>query len=199
MAKIISFEGPIGVGKTTLVNYLAANYNFEKRIEQSQNNPFIDKFYAGEDVKLETELTFLLLHYSLLKTLISKPGIILTDFSIEKDLVFAKMNLNKAEFEVFKNPYDYVITSVGKPDLVVYLDLPFEKCWQRIQKRGRLYEVNADPAYFREYMERLKSYFMNETKSKVILFDAIFELSSGETSTEQLPKLRQIIKAAVSL
>ena len=50
MAKIISFESPIGSGKTTLVNYFSSQLNIEKYLEQSQNNPFIDKFYSGESV-----------------------------------------------------------------------------------------------------------------------------------------------------
>ncbi len=171
MAKIISFEGPIGAGKTTLVNYFSSQLNVEKRLEQSQNNPFINRFYAGENVNLETELTFLLLHYSLLKSIISKPGVILTDFSIEKDLVFAQMNLTQTEYAIFKEVYDYAVESVGYPDLVIFLDLPFEVLVERIRRRKRPYEVNADPSYFRNYGERLKSYFMKEINSQVYFYD----------------------------
>jgi deoxyadenosine/deoxycytidine kinase len=195
MAKIISVEGPIGVGKTTLVNHLSTQLNVEKRLEHSQKNPYIDKFYSGENVKLETELTFLLLHYSLLKSLISNKGVILTDFSIEKDLVFARMNLTQAEFGVFKHVYDHVVESVGLPDLVIFLDLPFEILIERIKHRGRPYEVNADPTYFRDYSNRLKSYFSQNTNRSIIFLDVKdLQMTSNITKNEKLNQIKLAIK-----
>jgi len=113
MAKIISFEGGIGAGKSTLVNFFAAELGLEKILEDSYENPFVDDFYAGANVKLETELVFLLQHYSLLKNARAKDGSILADFSIEKDLVFARMNLTTKQYYVFKQVYDYVVENVG--------------------------------------------------------------------------------------
>jgi deoxyguanosine kinase len=172
MAKIISFEGPIGAGKTTLVNYFSSQLKLKKILEHSQQNPFIDKFYTGDDVKLETELTFLLLHYSLLKnSLALKDEIILTDFSIEKDLVFARMNLNRDEFKLFKQCYDYVNENIRKPELVIYLDLPFNILRQRIIKRERPYEMNVDPNYFKKFNDEVKGYFQKESKSNVYYYE----------------------------
>ena len=85
MGKIISIEGGIGAGKTTLVNILSDQLGLEKILENDYKNPFIEEFYAGLNVKLETELTFLLQHYSLLKKARAKKGSVLADFSIEKD------------------------------------------------------------------------------------------------------------------
>ena len=65
MGKIVSVEGCMGAGKTTLVNFLSDELGVEKILEQAYQNPFIDEFYSGANVKLETELTFLLQHYSL--------------------------------------------------------------------------------------------------------------------------------------
>ncbi len=197
MARIVSFEGCIGAGKTTLVNFFSKELGLEKILEHDYRNPFIDDFYAGADVKLETELTFLLQHYSLLKKAALKHGLILADFSIEKDLVFAKLNLDRREFSAFRNVYDFAVGTVGTQDLVIYLDLPFELLIKRIRRRGRLHEVNADPVYFRTYGDKLRSYFTKETKSKVILIDSNIELSSHNTSGEKLNQIRQIIKGVV--
>jgi|WetSurMetagenome_2_1015567.scaffolds.fasta_scaffold167101_2 deoxyguanosine kinase len=171
MAKIISFEGPIGAGKTTLARYFSTELKIRKVLEHSMQNPFIRKFYKHEDVNLETEITFLLMHFSLLKKIVKMPGIVLTDFSIEKDLVFATMNLKKEELEIFNNCYSYVIEKVGNPNVTIYLNLPWEFLWQRMLKRGRAFEVDFDNNYFKTYADRLNDHFMNFTKSSVMFVD----------------------------
>lgn len=168
MGKVISIEGCMGAGKTTLVNFLSDELGVEKILEQAYQNPFIDEFYSGANVKLETELTFLLQHYSLLKKARQKDSLVLTDFSIEKDLVFARLNLTQDEFRIFQNVYDFVVDSVGTSDMVIFLELPIEVLFERVRLRGRPYEVNIDPIYFRNYGERLKSYFAYESKGKIL-------------------------------
>lgn len=193
MGKIVSIEGGIGAGKTTLVNYLSEELGIEKTLEHDYQNPFIDEFYSGGSVRFETELTFLLQHYSLLKKARQKDCLVLADFSIEKDIVFARLNLSESEFKIFRNVHDFVTGSMGTQDLVIFLDIPIKVLIERIRLRGRPHEVNADPVYFREYGNQLKSYFMEQTKSRVILFDADFKLSN----TVQLRELGKTILSEI--
>ena len=171
MGKIVSVEGCMGAGKTALVNFLSDELGVEKILEQAYQNPFIDEFYSGANVKLETELTFLLQHYSLLKKARQKDSLVLADFSIEKDLVFARLNLTQNEFRIFRNVYDFIVDSVGTSDVVIFLEVPIEVLFERVRLRGRPYEVNIDPVYFRDYCDRIKSYFTHESKSKVLMID----------------------------
>ncbi len=196
MGKIVSVEGCIGAGKTSVVNFLSDELGTEKILEHAYQNPFIDEFYSGADVKLETELTFLLQHYSLLKKARQRDSLVLTDFSIEKDLVFARLNLTQSEFRIFRNVYDFVIKSMGISDLVIFLEVSIEVLTERIRLRGRPYEVNADPVYFRDYSDQLKSYFMKETRSKVVFIDSDLEFSSDNSVRGTLNQIRQIIKEA---
>jgi len=196
MGKIVSVEGCMGAGKTTLVNFLSDELGVEKILEQAYQNPFIDEFYSGANVKLETELTFLLQHYSLLKKARQKDSLVLADFSIEKDLVFARLNLTQDEFRIFRNVYDFVVDSVGTSDMVIFLEVPFEALFERVRLRGRPYEVNIDPIYFRDYGNRIKSYFMKESRSKVVFIDSNFGLPSDNRCEEKLNQIRQIIKPA---
>ncbi len=96
---------------------------------------------------------------------------VLADFSIEKDLVFARLTLTQNEFEVFRNVYDFAIDSVGTQDLVIFLDIPIEVLIERIRLRGRPHEVNVDPVYFRDYFGQLKSYFKNESRTQALVTD----------------------------
>lgn len=174
MVKIISFEGCVGAGKTSLTNYFSHELKAEKILEEYEANPFLKKFYEGDsNITLETELTFLMIHYSQLKNAIKdcRDDFIIADFSIEKDLVYAKLNLNKDELRIFEDAYNYVIKQVGIPHVVLYTDLSLKILKRRIFQRGRSYEINADPEYFKQYNDKVKEYFKKEAKSKTYFFD----------------------------
>ncbi len=174
MVKIISFEGCVGAGKTSLTNYFSHELKAGKIIEEYEANPFLKKFYEGNsNINLETEITFLMIHYSQLKNAIKdcRYNFIIADFSIEKDLVYAKLNLNKEDLRIFEDIYDYVIEQVGIPYIVFYVDLSLKILKRRIFQRGRSYEINADPEYFKQYNDKVKEYFKKEAKSKTYFFD----------------------------
>lgn len=196
MAKTISFEGCVAAGKTSLANYFSYELKMGKVLEEYDRNPFLKEFYEGLDVNLETEVTFLLIHHSQLKKTIrnSKDIFIFTDFSIEKDLVYARLNLNNKELKVFENIYNYVIQEVGIPHTVIYIDLSSKVLRRRIFQRGRPYEMNADIRYFKEYNNEVKKYFKNESKSKVYFFD-VDDLEL-DPDNEKLSQIRNTILAA---
>lgn len=182
MAKIISFEGCVGAGKTSLANYFSHELRAPKMLEEYEGNPFLREFYQTKSnigsrntVNLETEITFLLIHYNQLKKVVrdyqEDKDLVIADFSIEKDLVYAELNLNKDELRVFRNIYDYVIGRVGIPLAVLYIDLSLKMLKRRIFQRGRPYEMSANPEYFKKYNDKVKEYFRNEAQSKIYLFN----------------------------
>lgn len=174
MVKIISFEGGIGVGKTSLTNYFSHELKIRKILERYDLNPFLKNFYKGDSsVNLETEITFLLIHYSQLKNAVKKSQdpLLLADFSIEKDLVYAQLNLKSNELRIFKSIYDFVIKKVGIPHLVLYLNLSLKILRGRIFQRGRDYEINADPRYFKDFNDKIKQFFKTKAQSKTYFFD----------------------------
>lgn len=170
LVKIISFEGSIGVGKTTLTNYFSKELGIKKILEKYEINPFLKEFYNGDStINFETEITFILIHYSQLKNILksSHESLFLADFSIEKDLIYAELNLEGEELIIFKNLYNYIINKVGVPYMVIYLNLSFKKLKQRILKRGREFEMNTDFNYFKELNEKMKNFYKSRTKSKI--------------------------------
>lgn len=170
---MVSFEGCIGAGKTSLTNCLSRELGLPKVLEEYDTNPFLPDFYAGKDVGLETEVTFVLQHYSQLKDIVRLGGEtwVLADFSIEKDLVYAELNLDEAEFRLFSAVYRYVTDKVGIPEVVIYLDVSPGMMDGRICQRGRPYEVVADARYFRHLNDRVRSFFERESKSRVYFYD----------------------------
>jgi len=171
--KIISFEGCIGAGKTSLTNYFSYEFKIPKILEGYEKNPFLKEFYEKADVNFETEITFLLIHYYQIKNAINKSigDLILSDFSIEKDLVYAKMNLRKDQLSIFDQVYDYVFDEIGVPHVTIYVDLSLKILKRRIFQRGRTYELNGDHNYIIEYNERAKEYFKNYAKSTMFFIN----------------------------
>ncbi len=161
----IAVEGPIGVGKTTLAMRLAATFDCQTLLENAHENPFLERFYRNrKQAALATQLFFLFQRSQKIQDL--RQGDIfqqrrVADFLIEKDPLFARINLDRDEFQLYQKVYQQLTIDAPKPDLVVYLQASPEVLLGRIENRG----IAAEKAINREYLERL-----NEVYSEFFLY-----------------------------
>lgn len=121
----IVIEGPIGVGKTTLAQRLAATFKTDLMLELASDNPFLPRFYKDpQAAALPTQLHFLFQRArqveSLRQTDMFRPSRI-TDFLIQKDRLFAEVTLNKDELQLYYQVYNHLTLEAPAPDLVIYL------------------------------------------------------------------------------
>ena len=161
----IAVEGSIGVGKTTLAKKLAASFNYAVLLEEAEENPFLEKFYQRrKQAALATQLFFLFQRaqkiQDMRQTDIFEPARV-TDFLIEKDPLFAKVNLDRDEYQLYEKVYKQLTIDAPKPDLVVYLQASTDVLLSRIENRGLAIERNIN----RRYLERL-----NEVYSEFFLY-----------------------------
>ncbi|MDE0931844.1 MAG: deoxynucleoside kinase [Halioglobus sp.] len=161
----IAVEGSIGVGKTTLAKKLAASFNYAVLLEEAEENPFLEKFYQRrKQAALATQLFFLFQRAQKIQDIrqadIFEPARV-TDFLIEKDPLFARINLDRDEYQLYDKVYKQLTIDVPKPDLVVYLQASTDVLLSRIENRGLAIERNID----RSYLERL-----NEVYSEFFLY-----------------------------
>ena len=89
----IVIEGPIGVGKSSLAQRLAGEFDAELILEEIDDNPFLEQFYQRpREAALSTQLFFLMQRtkqiQSLRQTSIFNQSKI-ADYLIEKDKLFA--------------------------------------------------------------------------------------------------------------
>lgn len=151
----IVVEGPIGVGKTTLVEALAAKLNARTVLEIFEENPFLADFYTNRDrYAFQTEMFFLLSRYKQQEQLSQQDLFAqhaVSDYMLSKCRLFASLTLQDHEMDLFDTMYRILKERVVQPDLVVYLHAPVEVLSRRIEKRGRSYERNFD----RDYLERV--------------------------------------------
>lgn len=161
----IAVEGPIGVGKTTLAMRLAATFDYQTLLENAHENPFLERFYRNrKQAALATQLFFLFQRSQKIQDL--RQGDIfqqqrVADFLIEKDPLFARINLDRDEFQLYQKVYQQLTIDAPKPDLVIYLQASPEVLLGRIENRG----IAAEKAINRDYLERL-----NEVYSEFFLY-----------------------------
>ncbi|MFW5967783.1 MAG: deoxynucleoside kinase [Persicimonas sp.] len=157
----IVIEGPIGVGKTTLVNLLAERYGANTVLEIFEENPFLAKFYENKEAyAFQTEMFFLLSRYrqqeefaqgDLFSTLS------VSDYLFVKCRLFASLTLSDHELALYDRMYNILKEQVPTPDVVIHLHAPLEVLMERIDRRGRSYEQDMDA----DYLDRLRTLYHN--------------------------------------
>lgn len=161
----IAVEGPIGVGKTTLAKKLAETFNYAIQLEEAENNPFLEKFYRDpQRAALAAQLFFLFQRGQKLQELRQADlfeSVRVADFLIEKDPLFARLNLDPDEYRLYEKVYQQLTIDAPRPDLVIYLQASTDVLLDRIDSRGIPYERAID----RSYLERL-----NEVYSEFFLY-----------------------------
>ncbi len=169
----IVVEGPIGCGKTTLAKMLADKFPVDYLSEKAEANPFLPRFYQdAQRYSLPTQLFFLFQRANQMKDLsqrdmFAKP--IIADFFLEKDPIFARLNLDDEEYALYHQIYQHLQLKAPKPDLVIYLQTPIDALMDRIEERSVTYEQDIP----REYIERLANayseFFHNYNASPVLI------------------------------
>jgi deoxyguanosine kinase len=144
-------EGPIGVGKTTLVERLSKRLQGRTVLEVFEENPFLPDFYRDPArYAFQTEMFFLLERYRQLERL-SQPDLfapyLIADYLFDKSRLFARETLGEHEFRLFDHMFQILNRDVPRPDLVFYLTAPVDVLLERIRCRGRPYEREIEPSY----------------------------------------------------
>ncbi|MDR9432901.1 MAG: deoxynucleoside kinase [Spiribacter sp.] len=157
----IVVEGPIGVGKSRLAEQLAERMDAETLLERSQDNPFLERFYRNpREGAFPTQLFFLMQRAEMLSRLrqsdLFQPRLV-GDFLFAKDRLFAQLNLDAHEFDLYDRVWQTLSPGVPAPDLVIYLQAPVEVLQERLRRYARGPEARLDS----EYLERLAGAYVD--------------------------------------
>lgn len=187
----IAVEGPIGVGKTTLTRRLAETFNYETLLEDAQDNPFLQRFYRNRrEAALATQLFFLFQRAQKMQELrqaeLFSP-VRVADFLIEKDPLFARVNLDSDEFALYEQVYQKLTIDAPRPDLVIYLQAPTDILRERIEARGIAAERAIDRAYLEQLNEVYSEFFLYYDGAPLLIVNAsMIDLSRSDRDYEQL-------------
>jgi deoxyadenosine/deoxycytidine kinase len=175
-SRYIVVEGPIGCGKTSLATKLAQRMGATTLLEDAAANPFLPQFYR--DMKrhaLPTQLFFLFQRVAQLEALkqpdlFAKPTI--SDFTLAKDPLFARLTLDDAEYQLYRQIFDHVKPQAPAPDLVIYLQASVNVLVSRVRKRGNPIESGIDEDYLRKLSEAYTRYFYNYDESPLLIVNS---------------------------
>ena len=169
----IVIEGPIGCGKTTLAKMLADKFPVDYLSEKAEGNPFLPRFYQDAlRYALPTQLFFLFQRANQIKDLnqrdmFAKP--IIADFFLEKDPIFARLNLGDEEYALYNQIYQHLHLNATKPDLVIYLQTPLDALVERIEERNVGYEKDMSREYLEHLSDAYSAFFHNYDASPVLI------------------------------
>ncbi|GDX54973.1 deoxyguanosine kinase/deoxyadenosine kinase [Methylophilaceae bacterium] len=171
----IVIEGPIGSGKSTLAKILADRFSVHFLSEKSEKNPFLPKFY--EDMKryaLSTQLFFLFQRADQIQKISQKDMFkesIIADFFLEKDPIFAKINLDEEEFKLYHQIFSHLQLKAPKPDLIIYIQTSVETLEKRIKERNIDFEIDISTRYLEAIAESYSEFFHSYDYSPVLILN----------------------------
>lgn len=169
-------EGPIGVGKTSLARRLGDSFECELLLENSAENPFLERFYQSpRQYALPTQLFFLFQRARQLEQLrqtdMFSPRRV-SDFLLEKDILFAESNLEDDEMRLYEQVYRQLSPNVPQPDLVIYLQASAEVLMQRVRRRGVDFERNIEPEYLERLCDAYARFFFSYMDAPLLMVNA---------------------------
>src|SRR3990170_2570252 len=166
-------EGPIGVGKTSLVSLLADELGGRAVLEETENNPFLFRFYRDRRRwAFQTQLFFLLSRYRQQEDLAQQDlfsSATITDAFLPKDRIFASLNLSPDELVLYDQVYGLLRPRLSKPDLVIYLHAQTDVLMQRVKLRGREYEKDLTWEYLHDLNRAYNEFFFAYTETPLLV------------------------------
>jgi deoxyguanosine kinase len=193
----IAVEGPIGAGKTALAERLATRLDATLVLEDTEN-PFLADFYADRPgAALQAQLFYLLARHRQ-QTALQQADLFsqttVADYVLDKDKIFAYLNLDDNELFIYQRLYDLLARDVPAPDLVIYLQAPTDVLLRRIRSRSSDPDVEGfepDPEYLKELNEAYHHFFFHYDATPLLVVET--SQFDSDVSDEALDDLvRQI-------
>jgi deoxyguanosine kinase len=172
----IVVEGPLGVGKTSLAQLLAERIQAKAILEETEGNPFLTNFYGDpQRFAFQTQIYFLLRRFQKQEEInqidLFKRTVV-SDFLFDKDMIFARINLDDGEFSLYEQVFQLLKATVIKPDLVIFLQARTDILRERIRKRDRDYEKSITRRYLEQINQAFNEFFFHYTETPLLVINA---------------------------
>jgi len=172
--RFVAVEGPIGVGKSSLVDLLASRFNAVKVLERIEN-PFLREFYKDKPGAAFQAQLFFLLNRCVQQQELSQTDLFhqvtICDYLFAKDKIFAYLNLDDSELMLYERLYGVLSEKVPQPDLVIYLQANTDVLLDRIRRRKRDYESEISERYVNELNQAYNYFFYHYTASPLLVIN----------------------------
>lgn len=186
------------MGKTSLTRVLAGVFKGKLVLEEVDKNPFLERFYEErEKYAFQTQIFFLLSRYRQMRELMQgslfEQGVV-CDYILQKDKIFAYINLEDDELQLYEALFRLLGANIPKPDLVIFLQAKPEVLIKRIRKRNKEYERNISLDYLKALSEAYNEFFFHYVDTPLLV------VNTSEIDFVESPRdLEQLIKEIRSI
>ncbi len=194
--RYIAVEGPIGVGKTTLSQLLSEEFQGRLVLEEAEENPFLPNFYKdAKRYAFQAQVFFLLSRFRQQKDLAQHDlfqSTTISDYIFAKDRIFAQLNLDDEELNLYQSLYQALEPKVPKPDLVIFLQASVDTLRQRIKKRGIAYEKHISGDYIANLCQAYNQFFFEYDETPLLTVNCT-EIDIVKKQVDYKNLLREIL------
>jgi deoxyadenosine/deoxycytidine kinase len=196
--RFIVIEGPLRVGKSTLARILAERLH-ARRLFDCEDNPFLADFYREKPgADFQAQMYFLFERQRRLREALAvdSPSPLLADFLMEKDRIFANLNLDDEQLKLYDRYYESLTRDLPAPDLVIYLQAKPEVLRARIAKKGVREENRIADEYIEEVSRAYEHFFFHYSASDLLVINTseIDFVERNEDLQQLLRRLRDPVK-----
>ena len=219
---LISIEGNIGTGKTTLINFLRKKYGgkntvifVEEPLQQwldlkdSDGENILGKFYGNQErwsysFQMHAFITRskAILEQNTEDNVVIIERSVITDRNVFASLLYESGKISEMEWQLYLEWFNWLTEHFEKvtPDKFIYLKADPEVSYQRMVKRTRDEESNVPLEYLKQVAEKHDSWLMSdEFDEKVITIDVNHDFSDSERfKSTVIDRVSQLIKDNVS-
>ena len=94
------------------------------------------------------------------------------DFLLDKDPLFARLNLSDAEYALYEKVYSHLKPQTPTPDLVIYLQAPVETLIERVHRRGVDFERTISAHYLARLADAYSRYFYQYEAAPLLIVNS---------------------------
>jgi deoxyadenosine/deoxycytidine kinase len=164
--RIISIDGNIGAGKSTILNELEGRgYTvFKEEVNEGGWLHFLNKFYEKPPrwsltLQLAILENMVSQHEKMVRMKGTKDGVVFIERSPVSSMVFTRNSLNlnhltREEFDLFNRFHARIAWT---PDTTIFVQVEVEECFRRMNARGRDCEAGVEIGYLWRLNELYKN------------------------------------------
>ena len=142
-------------------------------LERHDENPFIEDFYKDPSrYAFQTQLFFLLSRFRQQQEFTQQDVFhprTISDYIFAKDKIFAYLNLEDRELQLYESVWGTLEKGASRPDIVIYLQSTVDQLMRNIRRRGRSYEKHITEEYLKALIEAYNHFFFHYYDSPLLI------------------------------
>lgn len=196
--RFIAIAGNMGVGKSTLVEFLSRQYGCRPYFEPNETNPYLQDFYRDmRQWAFHSQLYFLTTKFRIHQELSASEEAVIQDRTIYEDAeifaenLYRQKKMSRRDYETYRALYEAIIRELRPPSLMIYLRCGMRTLRKRIELRGRPEEQRIPTSYLTRLQALYEAWFQRYDLSETLVIDTD-ELDYLQDLVDRLDLFRRI-------